>query len=92
MERVMRSSFWKLFSLVQIFNAISSMFLSAPAELRIFIPRPAMIPNVQKETHTLLGSFAQYILGVRHGRIPSKNISERLNLQWRFHNSQKLDF
>lgn len=88
----MLSSFWKLFSLVQIFNAISSISFSAPAELRIFIPKPATLPNVQKESHILFQKHAQYILGVRHGRIPSKDISERLNLQWRFHNSQKLDW
>jgi hypothetical protein len=34
--------------------------------------------------------LAQYILGVRLSRIPSKDISERLNLQWRKKHSPML--
>jgi hypothetical protein len=32
-----------------------------------------------------LNRRAQYILGARHSRVPSKGVSERLNLQWSLH-------
>jgi hypothetical protein len=50
------------------------MPFSAPAELRMFIFNPALLIAVYPTTHILYINHAQYILSVRHSRIPSKNI------------------
>ncbi len=80
-----------VFALVQIFNAIPSPSFSAPAELRMLNPFTGPLPLLILIPY-LLSVRAQYILGVRQGRIPSKDVCGRLNLQWRSDISLYLDF
>jgi hypothetical protein len=70
-------------ALVQIFNAIPSSSFSAPAELCLLIPSACPFPMLIRISNLLLHR-AQYILGVRQGRIPSQDGSGRLTLQCRF--------
>jgi hypothetical protein len=70
------------FALVQIFNAIPSPSFSAPAELRTLTPLTGPLPLLIQTPHFLFVR-AQYILGFRQGRIPSKGGCARLNLQCR---------
>jgi hypothetical protein len=71
-----------IFALVQIFSAIPPPSLSAPAELRLLTPVTEPFAMLIRIPY-LFYSRAQYILGVRQGRIPSKDDSGRLNLQCR---------
>jgi len=71
-----------VFALVQIFNAIPSPSFSAPAELRMINLNHWFLSYVNPSLK-LWNCRAQYILGVRPGRIPSQDGFGRLNLQCR---------
>ncbi len=75
-----------VFALDQIFNAIPSPSFSAPAEVRMINPATGPYVMLIRISH-LWNYRAQYILGVRQSRIPSKGGSGRLNLQCRFDTS-----
>ncbi len=66
-----------IFALVQIFNAIPSPSFSAPAELRMINSNHWSLFYVNRVSE-LWNCRAQYILGVRQDRIPSKSGFGRL--------------
>jgi hypothetical protein len=70
-------------ALVQIFNAIPLPSFLAPAELRMINPTTGPYVMLIRISY-IWNCRAQYILGVRQGRIPSKDGCGRLNLQCRF--------
>ncbi len=71
-----------VFALVQIFKAIPPLSFSAPAELCVINPTTDPYVILIHISYLLIYR-AQYILGVRQSRIPSKNGFGRLNLQCR---------
>jgi hypothetical protein len=73
-----------VFSLVQIFNAIPPPSFSAPAELRIINPTTDPYIMLILIPYFLIYG-AQYMLGVRQSRIPSKDGFGRLGMLGRNH-------